>query len=122
MQRRALHLLCCLPFLSLAGCASLSGSYTDEGGPEAAVEAPPITPATPEAQLLVALEGAVPGAEILLPEGVRAVAGPGYAAASGRHCREARLSYPDGRATQRLACKIEGRWQWVPAVTLTLTD
>jgi len=105
-------------FLGLAGCASLPGVLQPSAtgvAPEGGAVAQPMTP---EGQLLASLAGAEPGADILLPDGVRAVADEAYAAASGRTCRQARLDYPDGRVADRLACEIDGRWQWVPAVIL----
>jgi hypothetical protein len=115
-------LLLCLPLLSLGGCASLPDASSGKAESKTAAATAASAPSTPEAQLLVALDGAAPGADIVLPEGVRAVADEAYAAASGRWCRAVRLNYPDGRVAQRLACKISGQWQWAPAVTLTLSD
>lgn len=114
-----LYPLICLVLGGITGCASLPDAQQTGA---AADTAPEPVPSTPEGQLLNALAGAAAGVEILLPEGVRATADQSYAAASGRTCRQTRLSYHDGRVVQRLACEIDGRWQWVPAVTLTLGD
>ena len=107
-----------LALFGLAGCASLPDALQPSTMGGAAAAAAEALPATPEGQLLASLGGAAPGADILLPDGVRAVADEAYAAASGRTCRQTRLDYPDGRVAHRLACEIEGRWQWVPAVIL----
>lgn len=117
-ESRRLSPLFFLVFLGLTGCASLPGVLQPSAtgvAPEGGAVAQPMTP---EGQLLASLAGAEPGADILLPDGVRAVADEAYAAASGRTCRQARLDYPDGRVAHRLACEIHGQWQWVPAVIL----
>ena len=105
-----------LALFGLAGCASLPDALHPLTTGEVAAAEP--LPPTPEGQLLASLAGAEPGVDILLPDGVRAVADEAYAAASGRTCRQTRLDYPDGRVAHRLACEIHGQWQWVPAVIL----
>lgn len=109
-----------LVVLGLAGCTSLPEMLQPAASgapPEAQAET---APASPEDQLLASLGAAGAGVEVALADGLRGVAGESYTAASGRTCRLARLHYPDGRSAQRLACEVEGRWQWVPAVTMQL--
>ena len=106
------------------GCASFG--YTpraDEPGGAEVVEAVDLsTPLSPADQLLGMLNDVGSGEEVLLADGVRAVADVPYAAASGRWCRKAVLYYPDGRVMQKLACTPGELWHWAPAVTLDLTE
>ena len=102
----------------LAGCASLSDSWdgdeTTETSPAPVVG--PTAATTPEEQVLAALESAGTGEQIVVAGGVRASGDQPYTAASGRTCRWVKMSYPGNRSKRQLACRLEGRWQWVPSV------
>ena len=103
---------------NLVGCSSMPGFGTET----AASDSPSTTevatvPQTPEEEVLAALDGAAAGAPILTSGGVSATGDEPYAAASGRSCRWVNISYPASGTRRQLACRQEGRWQWVSGVS-----
>jgi len=74
-------------------------------------------PQTPDEKVLAALDGAAAGAPILIGGGVSATGDEPYAAASGRSCRWVNISYTGSGTRRQLACRQEGRWQWVSGVS-----
>ncbi len=123
LYRIVLRLLSALIVASLAGCASMSALLPSRNTQDA-TQTPAIAAVSqdPEAQVLARLGSLTAGEQILLSGGVRAVSDAPYEAASGRPCRWVSLSYPDTLATRRLACGLEGGWQWVPSVTADIAN
>ncbi len=103
----------------LSGCASFAGlGPGDEETAAAGAEVVDKTleTATPEGQILAALQNTAAGESILTATGVSATAGDAYAAASGHLCRWVSLNYPGEAVSRQLACLYGGAWRWAAPV------
>ena len=113
-----LNLLFTLLLANLVGCSSMPGFGTGTAASDSLSTTEIATAAqTPEEQVLTSLDGAAAGAPILTSGGMRATGDEPYAAASGLSCRWVNISYPGSDTRRQLACRQEGRWQWVSGVS-----